>query len=210
MADYYDEIGFDDDTIGSERTERWKGRKGYTDRVGFIFPTRVRKTKVHYKEKYIECMGGVCCEKLGPPSHRLGIVMVHYATDRKGTLEKPFRYTVKQWVFSGKKYEDLRALNAEWPLAEHDVKITCIEEGFQQLKYVACKDSVWRKDEKLKAQIEREGEAALKSIYLASRLSADEIREHLGVESAGPTDGFDPTDDNEFDDMLTGMDLEEG
>jgi len=208
MADnYYDEIGFDDDSVGGEKVDRYKGRKGYTDRVGFVFPTRIKKAKVHFKDKYIVCKNGLCCEKLGPATFRLGLVLVQYGTDKMGILEKPFRYDVKQWVFSGKKYEDLRSLNSEWPLQDHDVKITCIEEGFQQLKYVACKDSVWQGNDKLKVQIEREAEAALKSLHLAKEMTLDELKEHLGIESSGPSDGFDPSSEGEFDDMLTGMDL---
>jgi hypothetical protein len=203
---YYDEIGFGDESIGSDRTERYKGRKGYTDRIGFVFPTRIQKAKVHYKDKYIICSGGLCCEKLGPPKFRLGAVIVQYSTDKRGRPEKPFNYTIKHWVFSGKKYEDLREVNSEWPLAKHDLKVNCIEEGFQQLKFVACKESLWQQNDKLKAQIMREAEAALKGLYLGSKMDNEALREHLGIESS-PDDGFDATDDNDFDDMLEGMDL---
>lgn len=207
MPEYYDEIGFDNEDVGGDGVEKYKGRKDYTDRIGFVFPKRVKKTMTHYKDRYIMCHGGLCCEKLGPPSYRLGTVLIHYGTDKKGNLEKPFRYTIKTWAFSGKKYEDLRNLNSEWSLERYDIKVTCAEEGYQQLKYVPCSESLWQKDARLKAQIEKEAENALKNIYLAADLSNEELRELLGVESAGPAESFDPSDDTEFDTMLQGMDL---
>jgi len=204
--EYYDEIGFDNDDIGGDSIDRWKGRKGYTDRLGFPLATRLKVSDVHYKDKYILCNKGLCCQKLGPPQKRIGAVVVQYATDKKGKLESPFRYTVKHWVFSGKKYEDLRGVNEEWPLGEHDLKITCIEEQYQQLKYVATKEAVWRQKPELMERIQAEAEAALKTIYLGSKLDNDALREHLGLDSESPVDDVDPTSDQELDDILEGID----
>lgn len=207
--EYYSEVGFDEEDIGTNQTDRYKGRKGVTDRIAFVFPTRIKRAKVHYKDKYILHKDGDPWDRLGIPEDRLGAVIVHYRTNNKGVLEKPFGYQLKHWVFSAKKYEDLRSLNAEWPLTEHDIKVTCIEEGYQQLKLIACKDAVWKKNEKVKAQIEAEAQKLLKSIYLGADMTAEELRDHLGMDSPGPSDGFDPSDDQDFDDMLDGMDLEE-
>ena len=212
---YYDEIGFETDDVGSGRVERYKGRKNVTDRIAFVTwdgNPRMRRAKVHYKEKHILCTKGVCCEQMGPPEDRVGAVIVHYRTDEKGKLLKPFGYTLKHWVFSGRKFEDIRSLNEEWPLSKHDLKVTCVEEGFQQLKYVACggdTPSLWQQNDKLKEKILAEAEVLRQNIYLGSRMSAEEIRELLGLAASGPRDGFDPSNDGDFDEMLNDLDVDE-
>ena len=201
----YDEIGFDSEEVSNGRTDRYKGKKGQTDRISVIFPTRLKMGKFHYKERQIECIRGICCEKLGPAKARVGTVILQYATDSRGKPSTPFNYTLKEWIFSGTKFADLKALNEEWPLDEHDIKITCVEEGFQQLKYVATKKSPWRLNEALCRQIMGEAEHILDNIRLGSKMSADEIREHLGIEGESLSDEVDPTDDGDFDDMLSGI-----
>ena len=199
----YDEISFDDESIGSSRTERYKIRKDVTDRVALPFPTRLKRAKAHYKDKYFECIGGICCEKLGPPKNRLGTVLVQYRTDARGRVEKPFSYTIKTWTFSERKFEDLREINSEYPLAKHDVKIKGGDETYQQMTFYNCADSLWQKNDKLKAQIEKEAEQALSNVYLASKLSAEEIRDLLGVEMDLGA-GLDDSSDADFGDVLDG------
>jgi len=204
----YEEIGFDDESISTERVEKYKGRKNYTDRIGFVFPKRIKKVKVHYKDKYITCNGGLCCDKMGPSQWRLGTTIVQYRTDKNGKLEKPFGYTIKHLIFSGKKFEELRFVDGDnHNFLTKDLKILCVEEGYQQLKYSVCDDSVWQKDDRLKAQIMKEAEEAHKHIYLSSNISNDDLREMFGMEAQG-TSTVEPTDDNQFDDMLKNMDLE--
>ena len=131
------------------------------------------------------------------------------STDKKGKLETPFNWEVKQWVFSGKKYEDLRGVNSEWPLGEHDLKVTCIEEQYQQLKYVACKEAVWASKPNLKETIVAAAEQALKTMYLGSKMDNEELRDHLGLDSEGPVDDVDPSSDQDIEDVLEGIGIDD-
>jgi hypothetical protein len=203
MADTkYDEIGFDNEEISGDKVEKYKGVKGGTDRIGFPLAKRLRVADTHYKDKHILCKKGVCCEKLGPPTKRIGCVVVQYTTDKNGKIEQPFRWTVKTWVFSGKKYEELRSINEENPLATHDLKVTCIEEQYQQLKFVSCKEAAWAANEEIKRQIVGAAEAVLGKVYLGADLEGDELREFLGMDSVGPAAGSDPTSDQDLDSIL--------
>ncbi len=203
MADY-EEIGFDNEEITGNAVESYKGRKGYTDRVGFPLAKRLRLADTHYKDKHILCKKGICCEKLGPPTKRIGCVLVQYATDKNGKVEQPFRWTIKTWVFSGKKYEELRSINEENPLEAKDLKVSCIEEQYQQLKFVSCQEAVWQKNEDVKKQILAASEAALAKVYLGKNLEGDELREFLGMDSVSSVD-TDPTSDQDLDQILTGI-----
>ena len=202
---YYEEIGFHNESVSGDKVEKYKGRKGYTDRLGFPLPSRVRIADTHYKEKHILCKKGVCCEKLGPPTKRIGCVVVQYASDKNGKLEQPFRWTVKHWIFSGKKYEELRSINEEHQLATHDLKVTCIEEQYQQLKFVPCNEAAWSKSDEQKKQIVGAAEVVLGKIYLGANLEGDELREFLGMDSSPVAGGSDPTSDQELDDILTNI-----
>ena len=199
---YYEEIGFDNEDIGGDKTEKYKGVKGRTDRIGFPLPTRVRVADTHYKDKHILCKKGVCCEKLGPPAKRIGCVVVQYATDRNGKIEQPLRWTIKTWVFSGKKYEELRSINDENPLAKHDLKVTCVEEQYQQLKFVSCKEAAWALNPEVQKQILAVAEATVAKIYLGSNLEGDELREFVGLDSVGPAESADPSSDQDLDSIL--------
>tara|TARA_B100000745_G_scaffold273464_1_gene201876 strand:+ start:1978 stop:2610 length:633 start_codon:yes stop_codon:yes gene_type:complete len=201
----YDEISFDDETVGGARLEKYKIRKDVVDRVGVPFPTRLKRAKVHYHadKGYFECLKGLCCEKLGPPKDRLGTVVVQYRTDARGRIQKPFGYTIKSWVFSGRKFEDLREINSEHPLAKHDVKIKGGEEKYQQMTFFNCAESLWQKNPQMKEQIAREAEAAMNNIYLASKIDTDQLRDLLGIENALDA-GLDTTSDQDFDDLLDG------
>lgn len=201
-GDYYAEVGFDSEDIGGDKVDRYKGRKGYTDRLGFPLSTRLRVADVHFKDKYVLCTKGLCCQKMEPAQKRIGCVVVQYATNKQGDLEQPFRWQVKQWVFSGKKYEDLRGVNSEWPLADHDVKVTCIEDNYQQLKYVACKNAAWTLKPEIRDQIVNEATAALKRLYLGSKLDNDQLRELLGMESEGSVVASDPTSEADLDNIM--------
>lgn len=206
MADpTYDEIGFDNEDISGNSVDGYKGRKGVTDRIGFPLPKRLRVADTHYKEKHILCKKGVCCEKLGPPSKRIGTVIVHYSTDKNGKLDQPLRWTVKTWVFSGKKYEELRSINEENPLDQKDLKATCVEEQYQQLKFVSCKEAVWQTNEEVRKQIVAAAEIALSKVYLGKNLEGDELREFLGMDSAAPADGTDPSSDQDLEQILSNI-----
>lgn len=202
---YYEEIGFDNESISGDKVEKYKGVKGETNRIGFPLAKRLRLADTHYKDKHILCKKGVCCEKLGPPVKRIGMVLVQYKTDKTGKLLTPLQWDVKTWVISGKKYEELRSINEENPLALHDLKVTCIEEQYQQLKFVSCKEAAWAVNDEVKRQIMGAAEVVLGKVYLGANLEGDELREFLGMDAVGAAAGSDPTSDQDLDSILNNI-----
>ena len=62
--------------------------------------------------------------------------------DKDGNLLKPLSYDLKVWTFGPDKYIELRSLNAEFPLAAHDLRLTCTDDNFQKLTIQTCRESV--------------------------------------------------------------------
>jgi hypothetical protein len=161
----YAQTGFDDETIKTNDLEFYKGRKGITDRIAVLSP-RIITVRTHYDERYktlgqIVCLSeytrqgdidmiaktGACCEVLPEPRRRFGALVCQYHTDNKGAMVKPFGFTLRLWRFSDDKYVALRSINSEFPLAEHDLLVTCEDEAYQRMQFTACRESVARRED---------------------------------------------------------------
>jgi hypothetical protein len=145
--------------------EFYRARQGEIHRVGLVFTdpkTMFLGSKVHYhsqSRKYFMCKtvsnrGEICCEKLGPSGWRMGSVLVKYSTNELGTPTKPFNYQVMPWIFGEVTFRDLKTLNDEFPLVEHDIKIQCTHEDYH-LALMPCNESFWQAEEELKINIVR-------------------------------------------------------
>lgn len=199
-------IGFDDDSIRANDLELYKGRAGYTDRIGFAIET-VRKARVHYRKGlgYVMCQSspakkdekgvvvveaqkGLCCKKLGPPKIRLGSVIVHYHTNKLGEIDpNHLGYTLKVWVFGEDKYVLIRSYSAEMPIAENDIKIMCTDAEYQKIQFMPAKDILWKKPQLgWKSGIQEEANSMWERVprLLGKVVTDDDILESLG-EAAG-------------------------
>lgn len=153
---------FEDDSIRAYDFDLYKGRNGVTDRIGILVPGEITFGRVHYTKEagYFLChsewkmSGGQeicskvapCCDKLEAPRKRFACLVIHYNTLPNGGLVKPFSYQLKLWRFSDDRYIVLRELNKEFPLAQHDIKITCTDDTFQKMTIQACRDRVVNTD----------------------------------------------------------------
>lgn len=149
---------FEDDSIRAYDFDLYKGRNGVTDRIGVLVPSQITFGRVHYTKEagYFLCQsewktsGGqeicakpaACCDKIDAPRKRFACLVIHYNTLPNGALVKPFSYQLKLWRFSDDRYIVLRELNKEFPLANHDIKITCTDDTFQKMTIQACRDRV--------------------------------------------------------------------
>lgn len=200
-----EEIGFDDETITGDRAPKYSGKKGYVDRIGFIFPKGNKVVKTHFHTKHVICKGGLCCEKMKPAEKRIGNIIIKYGTDKQGKVKSPFTYELQTWVFSEKKYAQLRTVNSEQSLEDHDLLVTCTEEKYQNLNITACKEVLWKKNDKLKAHILAEAEKLRAKIYLGAELNTDQMKELLGQETESPT-GTD-AGSADYSDVLAEMEV---
>lgn len=184
-----EDIDFGDESISDDKASKYKGVQGQTDRIGLILTEKfkLKKAKSHFMfGQYVLCKSGLCCELAPKPSEfRIGAVVIQYATTKNGELKKPFSYELKPWVFSEKKFLSLKRVNEEWKLEEHDLKVLCKEAQYQQLEFTACKESLWQKNDKLKAEVLAAIPGVMKQVWLGKDLTPDELKELAGMASEG-------------------------
>lgn len=190
-------LDFGDITVKPKFKEKYKGVPGEKHRIAIIWPKDQSASKgpfvmrnTHFSEKYFVCKDGVCCEKLGPAKTRLACLIVKYKTKKDGTLIKkegdatPFDFEVMEWVFTDKKFGQLKTLHNEWDLKSHDIMVTCEgSEQFQDLDFTPCKEAVWKLKPEYMETVYKESESIRDHLprSLGQDLPVDEIKALLGV-----------------------------
>lgn len=189
--------------IKSSKFKSYKGKGGQTDMIGIIFKEKDKMycgAKTHYKDRYFICKStkeqkAVCCTssyKNNTPKYRIGAVIIVYqiGKDPETGKQKLLSYELVPWIFSETMYDRLNEIDSEFPLETHDLKLKCTNEDFQNMDVTPCKTSIWRNNEKLKAQILEKFESIMDEgkKNLGSNLNIEEIKELLGVESPGSED----------------------
>lgn len=204
-----EEVGFDDNTVNSFQFEKYKGKKGQTDRLAVVYckdgKPVVRKAWTHF----VEGVGYVIANdysrsRFGEPQLRFATVVGQYATDKFGKIQQPFNessVTVKFFIFGVKKYDLLRKANEEFPLDKHDLLVSCQEDKFQQLGFQSCKEAAW----KLKPDVQKAVTAQVEKLVsylegqLGQKLTAEQIKEKLGESEAEVASDSTP---NNADDVI--------
>lgn len=196
-------FGTEREDIQSTKFKSYKGKGGQTDMIGIVFSDRKAMycgAKVHYKDRYFLCKStkeskAICCTasyQNNKPKWRVGAVIVIYTIgkDPATGAQKLVSYEVMPWVFSETMYNKLKEIDSEFPLDQHDLKLKCTNEDFQNIDVTPCKTSIWRKSEKLKTAIMAEFEAIMDDAKgnLGSNLNIEDIKELLGVETPGSED----------------------
>jgi len=196
-------FGFDNEDIKGGMYDKYKGKKGEIHRGAIVYTepkAMFAGSKIHYKDRYFLCKKGICCEKCGPAKWRVGAVLIKYGTDKLGNVKKSFSYELFPWIFGEQTYVKLKNVNSEFPLATHDIKISCTNEDYQTLDINPCQESIWTSD-KLKKTVINEAKSIWESIKksIASDLSAEEINDLLGISSGT---GADPSSAIDLDSVL--------
>jgi len=192
MAEGIATFGFENEEIKGEY-EKYKGKKGEVHRGAIIYTdpkAMFAGSKVHFKERYFLCKKGKCCEVCGPSKWRVGAVFIQYACDKQGNLKKPFSYDLLPWIFGEVTYSKLKTVNSEFPLASHDIKISCENEEYQHLNVTPCSESIWTVKDELKASIIETAKPIWEFVKksIASDLSVEEIGELIGAAGAVAAD----------------------
>jgi len=210
MTKFFD---FNEIEVKSSFKDRYKGIAGENHRIGIIYPKANGKEtqgpfivgNTHYSDKYFLCKESVCCDKIGPSKQRFACLVIKYKTVKDGTLRKdagdeniPFGFEVIEWVFTGKKFTQLKNLHSEWDLSSIDIKVSCGDnENFQDLTFTPCKESLWQSKPQFKEAVYRESEAMRPSLEkaLGQDLSISDIKELLGLEDSNPSDVISNSED---------------
>lgn len=232
MSDGFTDFSFgeNDNNIGV-KSKRFKGKEGETYRVSFVwFHENDDGTLDYNRPRFTGCerhyLNGVGYflnkgpeySKIagGPPKQTVGTIICVWPTDNSGGLDKASfangtGYAVFPWVFSAKKYKDLRSLAEDFPFHQHDVKIVCEDTQFQKMTFSPTKENLFTKlanSEKGAAIVEAiQGQVAkiAETLHseMASDFTLDQIREKLGGGTSTPTavGGAGESVDNLLDDM---------
>jgi hypothetical protein len=206
-----DEVEFGDKKVTTTITTRYQGRTGVTDRVAFISDKLLRAYLHWHDQKNFQCLStegkkGICCQHLGAPEQKFGAVLFHYTTDEDGELVGDgLRGKTKFWVFSEKRYEQLKPTARQHPLldngpdeAQVDLLLFCDEEQYQKITPTVVPGAHYKsKPEFYKAVTGKRDRLKEKlQLFLAPPRSEREVAEILGVHSgAAPSQA----DDDEVD-----------
>ena len=227
MADKDDKMAdlpvtFGDKRIETAQFDRYKGRKGITDRVSIISSNLMRVWTYFYEGRGQKSMFraptdpetlALCREVIGEPDQRFGLVLFHYLTDESGEMidDTRCRGKIKLWRISEARYEELSNLHRQWPLldggfgeTQSDLMIQCTEEQFQRMTFTPTPGAHWKKKEAwYKALKEREARAQDKlALAMGRKLDTEEIKTLLGVATPGVTGSTDNADDLDLADIM--------
>lgn len=148
----------------------------------------------------------------GTPKMSIATVVVVWPTDKNGNIDKNRMKNgecdVMPWVFSKRKYQELKALASEWPFGEHDLKLTCTEAQYQQTSQTNCRENFLQKlqekgSDNFSDIMDRvESVVANISNFIGNEYTVDQLREKMGMAVANSTN--DNTTE-EVDDLIDNM-----
>ena len=210
--DGFIEFGFgdNDESIGNQKFERFKGKEGENYRVSFVWwntkpdgtPDLDSKTPrfVAAKRIYIPGVGYVLDKgpeyaQFGQSKVNIATIIVAWPLNRKGELDKD-RFvggdvSVMPWIFGKDKYEQLRRRHDEFPFGSYDMTIACTDTQYQKMDLSPCRESLYRKLFSPELAVKMKGltdsiSAQVDAIgkdmnnILARDVSIEKIREKLG------------------------------
>lgn len=189
-------FGTNRDDIQSKKYNKLKLKAGEELRAGIVFHDNkglelFKGTKVHYhdsgKRTTFMCKSSkenkaICCTHKwsgNAPKFRIGCVLVIYKQ-----VQGKIHLEYMPWVFSEQMYNKIQLADQEFPLVDHDIRLKCTNEDFQNIDIHSCKESIWTKN---KANIKGIQAAAAESWelvgdMLGQELSEIEIKELLGID----------------------------
>jgi len=200
-----DEVTLGDKNVETAQFDRYKGRKGVTDRIAVLSATLMRTWSYYHENTMFRAPKDPptlehCKAALGEPQQRFGMVLFHYSTDDTGSMLVPEKCKgkVRLWAISEARYEELSGLHRNWPLLDggfsekqHDISIKCTEEQYQRMTFTPTPDAHWKSKEAwYKALKEKEAKAREKlKLAMGRQLEDSAIMELLGASTAAPTTG---------------------
>lgn len=192
-------FGADNEEVKSYKFNGFKAKAGEEYRVAFVYwddnpKTMFRGVEAHFYDRYFMCKStkdkkAICCThsyERNKPRWRVGCVIVLYVVEN----DKLKGYKLTPWVFSDKMFEKIRKANKNFPLHKHDVTLDCTNEDYQTIEVHSCPESYWQMKSELKKKILEEAKPLMEDVIrnMPSDLSIEEIKEVLGIETAGSAD----------------------
>lgn len=192
-------FGFDREDVKGSSFDKFSGEKNKVYNVCFAFEDPKDffvGAQQHFAQKLQkgwQCLSTanskeVCCTQDydgNDPKWKLATIIVIYKMDGDKIVDIE---RVIPWTFSASRFEDLKKIFKRF--GHVDIELTCTDAKFQNFTMLPGTQATWMKDEKAKAAVNAQV-ATLKpnlTKLLSKRISAAEIREHLGLGSEGAED----------------------
>ena len=205
------DLTFDDDlALTDHRPERYKGREGITDRIGFVFfrvdadnkPDLAKprflaaQVQFHPQLHSIVSRQGepgadeevwACFQE--PPRLKAATLILRYPTDNKGVVQKeqftpPLPMLV--WEFGAATLERLKKLHGDLKakgssLSAVDIFCTCTNERFQRFELRVAGPAIWRmRDDVAARTLDRAGKH-YPHVSVGRELTDEQLRQALGL-----------------------------
>lgn len=200
--------GFQDESVKQYEFELYSGRVGITDRIYLLRPTKIVKTRRHFHDrtKFIICNStysrngdhemmtaeAECCKRLGSNNLTFGALVVRYITEKNGNLVRPFLMPeLRLWRFGVDKYLQLKSIDKEWPLADHDLTANCSDEKYQKMTLGAVRQCIYKLPDfppEIKTQFEQWADVSLPKIprEMGKTMTDADILAALGQATGAP------------------------
>jgi len=215
-------VSFGDKRIETAQFDRYKGRKGVTDRIAIISSNLVRVWTYFYEGRGQKQMFraptspemlALTRDVIGEPDQRFGLVLFHYLTDENGEMidDVRCRGKIKLWRISESRYEELSNLHRQFPLLDNgfgepqsDLVIQCTEEQFQRMTFTPTPTAHWKTKEGWYKKLKEREKAAQDKLAMAMgrKLDDEEIKTLLGVSSPSVTGTTDNASDLDLSDIM--------
>jgi len=145
-------------------------------------------------------------ELLGTPKARIGTLVLLYDTDKNGQPVKPLNFRIVPWYMDKGKFDTLKEHNNSTPLAKHDVKIKAPKDKdpqYQNMDFFVQTECIWRMKPDLKEKVLSKSRILRKKVSIGRKVSAEEVREKLGLD-APPAGSTGAETSANFDDLVAG------
>ena len=192
------DFGSVDVEIGGKFSKKFTLKKNETARIGIIFPKSGKPLIVKKGLWFADASGdkfnidASCIPdslksqfNMEEAKQKIGCLIVQYSVDANGKLSNPPQYEIKEWVFSGKRYNELMQIHAEYSLDSVDLSIKCTEEKFQDFTIVPCKGSAILAA-KLGDKVDDEAKKLYKGLdrTMGQTYTESELKAMLGINTA--------------------------
>lgn len=152
------EVTFGDKSVELSRFDRYKGRKGETDRLAFVGDKLIAAHFHFHNNRGYRCSStktkkAICCDHLGEPEQRFGIAVFKYSSTEDGKIADTGKLSgkVMVWNLTESRYSELTGINSSWPLMDagfdqkqHDLIAKCTEEKFQRMTFTPAPEAHWK------------------------------------------------------------------
>jgi hypothetical protein len=205
------DITFDDDVeLPQGRPERYRGREGVTDRIGFVFfrvdpgskpdlsKPRLVAARVQFHPQLHSVISrqgepdadeSIWARFPEPPRLKAATLVLRYPTDPKGRVQKdqfaaPIPMLV--WEFGAPIFERLKKLHEEQKakgssLGAVDVSCTCTNERYQRFELRVAGPAIWRMREEYAARTVERASKHYSQITVGRDLTDEQLRQELGL-----------------------------